>query len=299
MFQCSVFLSFCLVLTACSSNTDFRILSPEKNAIDTIIPQNKMITTPLYSGLSNFESLQVAGHWVDIALPDSTIPYMGNIVVLPGYNYSRKHWCEQGHAPQLCSLAKAKGFVLIMPEMGRSVYAQEFFAETADIFRSYPLRSWLSDELFLYLQKHHSLLLPQQKNYLLGLSTGARGAALLALDLPHLFRACAVLSGDFDQSKMKDDKLMTLFYGPYSPRWDTVDNVLHRIKEWKLPVYLGHGQRDKVVPPEQTRLFYEALLLHFDSNKIKLHEPLTQAHDYRYWGSETEAVLEFFARDDR
>ena len=254
---------------------------------------------PMYTNLAAFQSISIAGHAVDIALPDSGVAYAGNIVVLPGYNYPRSHWCEQTHAPQLCSLAKAKGYVLIMPEMGRSVYSSEFFPETRADLQQYPKRQWLSDSVFSYLQNSYNLLLPEQNNYLLGLSTGGRGVALVALDKPLFFSAVAALSGDFDQSKMPTDKLMSNYYGAYSKfkaRWETVDNVLHRVAEWQTPIYSGHGQMDKIVPPEQSKLFYDSLCLHFDTTKIELHEPKEHAHDYTYWGAETEAVLNFFGR---
>jgi len=168
-----------------------------------------------YKNLLNFQTIKIAGHAVDIVLPDSGVAYAGNIVVLPGYNYARTHWCEQTHAPQLCSLAKAKGYLLIMPEMGRSVYSSAFFPETKVDLKQYPRRQWLTDSVFSYLQKQHDLLLLEQNNYLLGLSTGGRGVALVALDKPELFSAAAALSGDFDQTKMSSDKLMTNYYGTF------------------------------------------------------------------------------------
>ena len=41
---------------------------------------------PMYTNLAAFQSISIAGHAVDIALPDSGVAYAGNIVVLPGYN---------------------------------------------------------------------------------------------------------------------------------------------------------------------------------------------------------------------
>lgn len=285
-------------LFACQSPNYNEVEASSKAAITTDSLPTKKTLPPMYKDLQNFQTIEIAGHSVDIALPDSGITYSGNIVVLPGYNYARTHWCEQAHAPQLCSLAKAKGFVLIMPEMARSVYSSAFFPETRADLKQNPMRQWLTDSVFSYLQTNHNLLLPNQNNYLLGLSTGGRGVALVALDKPELFAACAALSGDFDQTKMPTDKLMANYYGAYGKfktRWESVDNVLYRIKDWKTPIYLGHGQMDKVVPPEQTRLFYDSLIVHFDSSKVQLNEPKGHAHDYKYWGSETESIFAFFA----
>jgi S-formylglutathione hydrolase FrmB len=254
-------------------------------------------TMPLPKGIDSFMTLNIAGHAVDIAPPDSGVAYRGNLIILQGYNFPKHDWCQK--APELCRRARAEGYLLIMPEMGRSLYSSAFFAETRNDMKKYPLRTWLVDSVFSYLNERHNILQARQNNYILGLSTGAHGAALIALDRPNLFNAIAALSGDYDQTKIPNDPLIVMYYGNYkdnTKRWTEVDNVLWQIKKWNTPIYLGHGQMDKVVPPAQTRLFYDSLLLHFDNAKVQLNEPKTMAHDYKYWGSETEAVLQFFKK---
>ncbi len=280
------------VLMSCGTNS-----LEEKNLVQASPqappPPEEKDTMPLPKGLDSFQTIKIAGHELDIALP--TAPYKGNLIILQGYNYPKHDWCAK--APQLCQRAKAEGYALIMPEMGRSIYSSEFFPETSPAMKKYPKRQWLTDSVFPYLQKQYNLLLAEQNNYIIGLSTGGRGVALLALDAPELFQAVAALSGDFDQTHIPQDKITIMYYGPYAQfqeRWASVDNVLARIEEWKTPIYLGHGQLDKVVPPQQSRLFYDSLMLHFDSSKVVLNEPEKTAHDYKYWGSETEPVLNFF-----
>jgi enterochelin esterase-like enzyme len=286
----------CLIVFLFSCFTDHKKTNESKSAgaikSDSFPAKNNEILVP---DITKFTTLKIAGHEVDIAPPDSGTAYRGNIVILQGWNYPKHDWCQK--APELCKKAKAMGYFLIMPEMGRSVYATEFYKETREDFRKYPLRGWLVDSVFSYLQKNHNLLLKEQSNYLIGLSTGGRGVAMVALDRPDLFKAAAALSGDFDQSKIKNDVLTTLFYGKYEnnpERWNKTDNIVHRIKEWKTPIYLGHGQLDKICTPLQTRQFYDSLVVHFDKNKVKINEPKTMAHDYIYWSSETDAMLKFF-----
>lgn len=273
--------------------------APKEEAEATVAPTQATIidTMPLPKGIDSFMTLNIAGHAVDIAPPDSGVAYRGNLIILQGYNFPKHDWCQK--APELCRRARAEGYLLIMPEMGRSLYSSAFFAETRSDMKKYPLRTWLVDSVFSYLNERHNILLARQNNYILGLSTGAHGAALIALDRPNLFNAIAALSGDYDQTKIPNDPLIVMYYGNYknnTKRWTEVDNVLWQIKNWNTPIYLGHGQMDKVVPPAQTRLFYDSLLLHFDSAKVQLNEPKTMAHDYKYWGSETEAVLQFFKK---
>lgn len=273
------------------------IQKQEAEAAAAPVPALIVDTMPLPKGIDSFMTLNIAGHAVDIAPPDSGVAYRGNLIILQGYNFPKHDWCQK--APELCRRARAEGYLLIMPEMGRSTYSSAFFAETRNDMRKYPLRTWLVDSVFSYLESKCNILLPQQNNYIIGLSTGARGAALVALDRPELFAAIAALSGDYDQTKIPEDQIMNIYYGAYQKhkeRWQEVDNILWQIKNWNTPIYLGHGQMDKVSPPAQTRLFYDSLLLHFDNAKVLLNEPKTMAHDYKYWGSETEAVLQFFKK---
>ena len=89
---------------------------------------------------------------------------------------------------------------------------------------------------------------------------------------------------------------MTAFYGSinnFRERWENPDNPTNRIKEYNTPIYLGHGKLDNVVPPEQTKMFYDSLRKHHPKLKIKLSMPKAQ-HDYDYWGSEVDNILKFF-----
>ncbi|NJK84110.1 MAG: alpha/beta hydrolase, partial [Saprospiraceae bacterium] len=181
--------------------------------------------TPLLP-LDSLQTLLIGGHLVDIMQPSGEIK--GNIIVLPGWDFSRKDWCQKS---SLCAQALARGYRLILPEMARSVYAAEYYLETRTDWLRYPNKIWCTDSLVPALQQRYGILLPEQKNFVLGLSTGGRGAALLSLALPELFTAAAALSGDFDQTKMPADNLMRGYYGEYSKfpeRWKGVDNPVYQ-----------------------------------------------------------------------
>ena len=70
-------------------------------------------------------------------------------------------------------------------------------------------------------------------------------------------------------------------------------SIQNRVKEFKVPVYLGHGVNDKMCPVSQTEIF---------SKKLKEVNPslnqvlnLAEAgHNYKYWNSEVNAILAFF-----
>lgn len=218
----------------------------------------------------------------------------GTILVLHGWNLPPEEWCTK---TTLCDKATEQGYCLILPDMGKSNYQKCSFPETRIEWRKEPSRFWLIDTLIPYLQKEFSLLLNGDRNFILGLSTGARGVALVVLDMPGFFKGAAALSGDYDQSKIPHDNIYNGFYGPFNKfkkRWDTIDNAVYRIKEFNTPFYLGHGKLDKVCPPEQTKLFYDSLVKYHSTLKVVLNMPANAGHDYNYWGSEVDNILNFF-----
>jgi S-formylglutathione hydrolase FrmB len=243
-----------------------------------------------FKKLNDFQSLRVGNHLTDIQQP-SNGKAIGNILILPGWNFTRDDWCRNS---SLCSKALNAGFRLIMPEMGKSVYSSQFYPETLKEWRVYPNASWVNDTLIPHLQKEYGVFLKSQNNFLVGLSTGGRGVALLALERPELYTASAALSGDYDQRLMPEDNLMLGYYGAYKDfkeRWEGKDNPLMQAS--KVPIYLGHGRQDDVVPFEQTQVFFEALQKNSPELRVEFH-PADSKHDYTYWDSEIENILGFF-----
>lgn len=217
----------------------------------------------------------------------------GTFLVLHGWSLPAEDWCNK---TSLCDKVLKKGYCVVLPDMGKSVYQEKNYPETRADWRAYPTRKWLSDTLIPILRKKYSLLLINENNYLVGLSTGARGVALVLLDFPELFKGAAALSGDYAQEKMPADNLMTGFYGPFhkfKKRWLEQDNPISRIKEYQTSIYLGHGKLDQVVPPEQTIMFYDSLKKYHSSLKMKLDTPNAR-HDYLFWDSEVNNILIFF-----
>jgi S-formylglutathione hydrolase FrmB len=231
---------------------------------------------------------------VDILVPAGEIK--GDILVLPGWNFSRSDWCEKA---DLCKLALEHGYRLIMPEMGKSIYARQWYPETRNDWKKFPTGIWLTDTLLPLLNTKHNILKPGGNNFILGLSTGGRGVALTVINTKGIFKAAAALSGDYDQTDMTADNLVKGYYGPYDKfpeRWKQTDNPVTLAGKFSIPVYLGHGADDKMIPPAQTQLFYDALKKAHPALEIVLNIQKGSGHDYTYWGSETKAVLEFFGR---
>jgi len=71
--------------------------------------------------------------------------------------------------------------------------------------------------------------------------------------------------------------------------------MLKRAAEWKLPVYIGHGKQDQVVPWNQSELLYNALVKadNVKSDNVHFNFPTDFGHDYTYWESESANILDF------
>jgi dienelactone hydrolase len=254
----------------------------------TFVPKDSFIS----GKLPNADTVMVVDKQ-KVLLKICKLQKKGTFILLPGWNFPADGWCDN---TDICSKILESGYCIVLPEMGKSVYQETNYAETRAEWRTYPTRGWLSDTLVPLLQQKYSLLLKNENNYIIGLSTGARGVALVLLDFPDLFKGAAALSGDYNQVTMPADNLMTGFYGSYykfKDRWKNTDNPVSRIKEYKTPIYLGHGKLDKVVPTEQTKMFYDSLKKYHPDLKIKLNMPDAQ-HDYDYWGSEVDNIFKFF-----
>lgn len=231
-----------------------------------------------------------------IQYPADTVNVKGDLLLLPGWNFSNTKWCD---STDVCKTALAKGYRVIAPQMGQSIYATKYFAQTRSDLRKYPTLLWL-DSALEFLQD--TLGFFDKKNYVLGLSTGARGVAQICEKRPHFFSAAAALSGDYNQLTLPTDPLCSLVYGPitqYRKRWAETDNPEEFLKThpWTTPLYLGHGALDKVVPVAQTTAFEKALAKQPDlteSGMIKMHIDPTAGHTFAYWRSELPAIWLFF-----
>lgn len=230
---------------------------------------------------------------VNIKIPAVPKP-VGIILALHGWSLPATDWCLK---TSLCEKALKQGYIIILPDMGKSIYQSGFFPETDLKYRIFPTRLWLEKICFSYLQQKFNLLMPGQRNFVLGLSTGARGSSLLVMDCPDIFIGAGLLSMDCDQTLMPDDPLCSAFYGQYKKfkdRWKNTDNIITLIKKFNVPVYIGHGLVDKIVSSHQSILFYNELKKIHPGLEVKINIDKNAGHDYKYWDSEIDNILNFF-----
>ena len=232
---------------------------------------------------------------VTVYIPEGEGEIRGDILVLPGWNHSRHRWLKE---TPLLTEARKRRFRLVAPEMGKTVYASRYFPETHLKWGPLPGLEWIQ-KILLPEMNRSGLLEEGNPSFLLGFSTGGRGVAQLGLAEGHRFSAAASLSGDYAQELMPRDNLMTAVYGSYSShedRWKWVDNPGARAKEWKIPLFLAHGQKDRIVPFEQTRTFYETLVRFHPDQDIRFSKPADAGHDYTYLTGQLPAILDFFEK---
>lgn len=238
-------------------------------------------------------TIQVEGVDVDVIIPMGDV--RGTVLVLPGWNFPRDSWRKNSRIEKM---AEKAGLILVLPEMGKTLYETEYFPETQMKWNPLPGAVFVKQKLLPELQTRYSILKPGQKNFLIGLSTGGRGVAVTSLDNPGLFTAGAAFSGDYAQEKMKQERINAAVFGPYdafASRWTGRDNPNARASEWTMPLYLSHGLNDAVVPPEQTQIFGDAIRAK-NPALAEFHLKAGFGHDYRFWDSELEPAFRFFAK---
>jgi S-formylglutathione hydrolase FrmB len=295
-------ISFTLLLSCLPTDSNLVVVPPSSQVlyatnilIDRVVEEVEETVSPLISD-DTVLNLKFRGNFFNtlIRVPHDSIAFSGTILALHGWNLPHTDWCEK---TSLCEKALEQGYIVVLPDMGKSTYSNELYPQTRKDWMKYPTRKWLLDTLLVHLQEKLQLFLPEHSNYVLGLSTGARGATLIALDRPEIFKAAASLSGDFDQALLPNDNIYKGFYGSHTQfkeRWQKVDNVVYSIKDFKVPIYLGHGFYDKVSPSAQTIMFYDTLQKYHPELHSTLHIDTLAKHDYQYWNSEVDAVLDFF-----
>ncbi|MBN1496582.1 MAG: prolyl oligopeptidase family serine peptidase [Spirochaetes bacterium] len=227
-------------------------------------------------------------------------PDARTLIVLHGYRQTPADWEKR---TPIAAYADRYGFVLVCPAMATTLYESKYYPETVNRWAPVPGSKFIADVLMPFIRKNFGLGKSRKNTGIFGISTGARGALMLAARHPKMFGAAAGLSGDYDSSSMKNDRILTQVFGAYEEhreRWEEEANVLKRAAALKkTPVYLGHGGRDRVVPPMQTDLLagcLRRLAEESGGDEPVVEEAMSAAagHDWGYWAAMVPEVLAFF-----
>jgi S-formylglutathione hydrolase FrmB len=229
----------------------------------------------------------------NIKYPPADTDIKGSILMLHGWNCNALDWCDK---TTFCERALKNGYVLIMPDLSKCNYNLHVYPETIDEYKKYPTLTWIKDFYIPHLSDAVELLEEPQNNFVAGISTGARGATLLAYHLPKLFNGVASLSGDFDITQMPDEFLYQSNFGNYesfAERWQQ-ECFAFDCKNYKTPTYIGHGIIDNLSPVSQSIQMFDSIKKHNPDMIIEKNFPENAGHDYEYWEDETNNILNFF-----
>lgn len=224
------------------------------------------------------------------------------LIVLHGYRQRPGDW----EKTPIAKYADIYNFVVVCPAMTTTLYESKYFPETVNRWAPIPGSEFISRVLLPFVRKEFGLAKDRSRTGIFGISTGARGAVLLAVRDVKSYGAAAGLSGDYDSVSMRNDRILTSVYGPYDrfrDRWEEEVNLITMAKKLKrTPLFLGHGTTDGVVPPRQTELLIGRLNeLGGTGAGYKLvvdrEKSMGAGHDWKYWGSLVPDVLKFFDRE--
>lgn len=221
------------------------------------------------------------------------------IIALHGYNLPAKEW--ETESP-VARLANDYNMVIVCPDMGKTLYEFSFYPESTEKWGGMPGGRFIADVLIPFLRNNYGLARDRKRTGIMGISTGGRGALLVAASRSDLVGAAAGLSGDYDPASMPRDRILTLIYGPYKDfrdRWENDDNIMKLATHLKdTPVYLWHGESDSVVPFEQSMLLAVQLKKLQKASgggyDVTFNKAKHAVHTWRYWGRALPEVMAFF-----
>ena len=223
------------------------------------------------------------------------------VIALHGYNLPSREWESESLIVQY---AENYNIVVVCPEMGKTVYEYAYYPETTEKWGPMPGGQFVSSVLIPYLRSTYGLARSRSKTGMLGVSTGGRGALLVACKNPELIGAAAGLSGDYDPSSMPRDRILAAVYGPYKDfkdRWENDDNIMKLAVNLKdTPVYLWYAAKDTVVPPEQTTMFamrLKQLQKQGGNYNVTMGKEPHGVHQWRYWRKAMPEAMAFFDKN--
>lgn len=279
------FFSVLLVLTSCGTPVEM----PEEEEVaeqqeDKTIQVPTISDTSLIYSNGSFES--------SVLIKKPKTDFKGTILVLQGWNFPNTSWSDSSNLEQVASNA---GFALVMPEMGKSIYHKRNYDQTRKDWLKYPTRTWLLDTVIYDLQSRYQLFVRDAKNFVMGLSTGGRGALIVAQENPEIFTAGCSLSGDYDQSAFPGDNLYRGYFGTNPEEWAEDENPVSFISDWSVPMYVAHGGADKIVSVRhQTRLEEAVQSAGISQEGWAFRVDDSAGHNYAFWSSEVETIIGYF-----
>lgn len=226
------------------------------------------------------------------------------VLALHGWNHTAALFRKEG---DLARWADTLGAIVVIPELGKSVYETAFYPESKPkyVWGPIPGTRWVGEVVLPWARKTLAVRSDRAHTAAIGYSTGGRGALLLAEVYPAAFGFVGSLSGTYDLSILRPNegeyKIHKVIFGDrdkFEPRW-TRDNVIaaDRLSQLaNLRIYVAHGGKDLSVNPDQVDALRRALAPHAQARHIVLDSVIVPgaAHDWKFWTSQWGPMFEAF-----
>ena len=216
-------------------------------------------------------------------------------LLLHGWNHRPEDWRDR---TRVAAWAERVGAVLVVPDMGTTVYESAFYPETTRRWKNgAPGTRWIEEVVLPEARRRFSLANDPGRVAVVGYSTGARGAVVLAARRTG-YGFVGALSGTYDLAALDpasgEARIHAVVFGPrerFAARWrgEGGDSRALAAGLQGVEVWLAHGAADAVVPSTQTAALREAL--------EGLRLPATVAivpgakHDWAFWNAQLEPLL--------
>ena len=216
------------------------------------------------------------------------------LLALHGWGHSAKMFKQKG---DLARWADRHGFVLAVPEMGKTIYETKFYPESKGRWTIAPGARWVGEVILPYVRKNYAVAKERAHTGAIGYSTGGRGAVLLAELYPE-FAFAGSVSGTYDLMilgpKEGEYRIHKVVYGArdrFPERWQ-LDNCIEPARLDKLAgtrLHIVHGGKDKSVLPTQLEALRKAVADRPIVVELKLVPD--GAHDWALWTSSWEEMF--------
>jgi len=177
------------------------------------------------------------------------------LILLHSWGRNHTEWEKMSSVVKSADVNKT---VLVCPDMGKSVYENEYFPETTLEWNPIPGGKWIPSILVPWLKSEFGLCAKKDLTGIAGVEMGARGALLAAARNPEIFSFVAGIAGLYDCSSLSGTDPFNRVYGPYKDnkeRWENADSIIGIAQNLKdTTVFMFHGRREKVSPVGQTHL---------------------------------------------
>jgi S-formylglutathione hydrolase FrmB len=211
----------------------------------------KNLTVP-YSGPEGNFSVQAQ---IYFPVGYSSSEKIRTLILLPNYGKGMTEWEKLSAVKRY---ANERGYILVCPDMGKTVYENDYFPETTITWHELPGGRWISAALIPWLRETFAICLTRENTGIAGVGMGARGAMLAAAKNPEIFGFAGGISGLYDASSISRNTTFVSMYGPYKEfkeRWETVDNIITIAGNLAdTCIYMGHGKRERGSPIELSQI---------------------------------------------